>query len=115
MRIQLLILEKKKLMKKYWPDHQNEQHFFKYFLILPAAFEKIAAEIRLLNSGGTIGKYIREVGPHSIHTFQIGHQHNCMNNDMFYLVQTPQRDVDLKGDDVFPISEWLAIEIGIRE
>ena len=26
-------------------EDQNEQHFFKYFSILPAVFEKIAAEI----------------------------------------------------------------------
>ena len=32
-------------MKKYCPGDQNEQHFFKYFLILPAVFEKIAANI----------------------------------------------------------------------
>ena len=34
-----------KKLKKYGPDYQTEQHFFKYFLILPAVFEKIAAEI----------------------------------------------------------------------
>ena len=32
-------------LKKYCPDEQNEQHFFKCFLILPAVFEEIAAEI----------------------------------------------------------------------
>ena len=32
-------------LKKYCPDDHNEQHFFKYFLISPAVFEKIAAEI----------------------------------------------------------------------
>ena len=29
-------------LKKYCPDYQNEQHFFKYFKMLPAVFEKMS-------------------------------------------------------------------------
>ena len=41
-----------KKFKKYCPDDENEQHFFRYILTLPAVLEKIAAEIVVCSMQG---------------------------------------------------------------